>query len=122
MVKSFAFAECDYYNRSEFLKKQGIEWVITGNVTLNTNYTINPGDRLVVDDGATLTIPNGITLTNHGGASGDEGIFNYGIITIAIGGTLKSKRRCNNVSKATMDSYSKWHKWSAYTVRYINSP
>jgi hypothetical protein len=72
-------------------KKHVNSWVITGNVTLNANYTVIQGDNLVIQTGATLTIPSGVTLTNNsGGGFRDQGIFNHGNIIVSSGGTFNN--------------------------------
>jgi hypothetical protein len=67
-------------------KKPVADWTITGNVTLNANYTVTSGSNLFISSGATLTISSGITLTNS--SSGLTGLWNEGTIIIESGGFL----------------------------------
>ena len=55
-------------------------WNVYGEVTLREDLTIPEAQKLIVATGSTLTIPEGVTLTNRGTLESRGPINNYGVI------------------------------------------
>lgn len=85
---------------------------VKGNVTLNHDLNIEPGTVLTVEEGASLTIPENVTVTNNGS------IVNEGNIT--NNGTLQNNEGTIDNTKGNITSTTEIENVSGHDVEIIS--
>ncbi len=109
----------------------GGSWDGSKTCTLGSNFTLNSGDRILIDPGAILAIPSGVTIANDGaiqdyGTLADNAggfVANSGTITafIANGSIINFGTMTNNADGSIVVEHLQQSSPYAGTFDFINS-